>query len=109
MKVPLFEYREAKKTTHVLLEAVHAGERGEIAIRLKDTVHFSYLKGVLDIKIDKKTFTETFKSSLMHYNIAYVTEATYNKYLEEIKNLFLGQLVPRRSAMPVFEDSYLDD
>ena len=84
--VPVFEYeeKEASEKPFALMEAIIHGSRGNITVRLHDGVHYVYTAGVLTIKIDSKSFTDIFKGSLSHYDVAYVSKETYQKYLIEI-------------------------
>lgn len=96
-KIPLYEYEEkGHKNEYVIMEAKVACDRGTVRVRLKDGVHFVYYGEELTVKIDATSFKNVFKGSLMSYSIAYITEETYRKYQEEIKNPYLRQ--PRKET-----------
>lgn len=95
--IPLFEYEEpGHKNMYVIMEAKVACDRGTVRVRLHDGVHFVYMKGVLYVKIDSTSFMNVFKGSLVSYSVAYITEATYRQYQEEIKSPYLRQ--PRKET-----------
>ena len=86
-KIPLYEYEEEGNTRQfAIMEAKVICDRGHALVRLHSGLHYVFLNGVLYVKVDANVYKTVFKGQLKSYSIAYVTEATHNQHLEEIRD-----------------------
>lgn len=86
-KIPLFEYEEPGHSNQfALMEASLFGDKGQIFVRLHNNVQYTYFNSELVVKIGMYAYKGMFNAALGSFDIAYVTEETFNKYLQEIKN-----------------------
>lgn len=106
-KIPLFEYEEeGNDHRFAIMEAKVICDRGHVLVRLHSGLHYVYKNGVLYVKVDANVYKGVFKGQLKSYSIAYVTEATHNQHLEEIKNKTIANRETLEQSVYHYEPRY---
>lgn len=86
-RIPIDHYEEkGNDKSRAIVEAVIAGDRGDIRVRLNPDIQFSVVDGEVLFKLHPMDMSNVFKCMIEYIRIAWVTEKTYLEYMDQLAN-----------------------